>query len=100
MSFLDYYYGRRGEAKRTERREADRSGPGGLWRRWHNAGRKIQRQPKANPFQIGVLRKNGFFSFTARYFGGREAKLPKGWAPDEAVLNEFHDFLMKTEPEI
>jgi carboxyl-terminal processing protease len=41
------------------------------------------------------LRKNAFFTFSAQYFGTREAKLPKSWTPDEKVLNDFHDFLMK-----
>ena len=51
--------------------------------------------PKANPFQVSILRKNAFFTFTAQYFGSKEAKLPKGWAPDETLMNNFHDFLMK-----
>ena len=61
MSFLDYYYGRRGDSERTRRREEDRSRPHGLRRRRHHAGRKIRRSPRLNPFQIAVLRKNAFF---------------------------------------
>jgi hypothetical protein len=43
-----------------------------------------------------VLRKFGFFNFSAAYFGPRaDAHLPKGWEPDEALVNQFHEYLMK-----
>jgi carboxyl-terminal processing protease len=51
--------------------------------------------PKLNRFQIDVLRKQAFFNFTARFFAGRDAKLPKGWNPDQNVDNDFHQFLLK-----
>src|SRR3954454_8613245 len=51
--------------------------------------------PKYSKFQTEVLRKFAFFSFTAKYFGGKEAKLPKGWEPDTTVMNDFHQFLLK-----
>ena len=51
--------------------------------------------PKYNRFQTDVLRKFAFFSFTAKYFGGREAKLPAGWMPDQAMMNDFHQYLLK-----
>jgi carboxyl-terminal processing protease len=51
--------------------------------------------PKLNKFQTDVLRKFAFFSFTAKYFGGREAKLPQNWAPDVAIMNDFHQHLLK-----
>ncbi len=52
--------------------------------------------PKLNKFQTEVLRKSSFFNFAAKFFGGKEAKLPsKEWVPDVAVMNEFHDFLLK-----
>jgi carboxyl-terminal processing protease len=49
--------------------------------------------PKLNPFQIEVLRKYSFFYFSAKYFGGKDAKLPKGWEPDASVINQFHSYL-------
>lgn len=94
MSFLDYYYGRRADPKdANDVKQTDLGrvvyGGGGITPDEHyNA-------PKANLFQMAVLRKNGFFTFTAEYFGGKDAKLPKGWAPDENLLNSFHDYLMK-----
>jgi carboxyl-terminal processing protease len=51
--------------------------------------------PKLNRFQIDVLRKQAFFNFTARFFAGRDAKLPTGWDPDQNVDNDFHQFLLK-----
>jgi carboxyl-terminal processing protease len=96
MSFLDYYYGRRTDNNKDNHdvKQTDLGrvvyGGGGITPDEHYDS------PKANPFQVSVLRKNAFFSFTARFFGGKEAKLPKGWAPDEKVMNDFHDFLMKS----
>jgi carboxyl-terminal processing protease len=51
--------------------------------------------PKLNKFQTEVLRKFAFFNFSAKYFGTHGVKLPKGWAPDQNVMNEFHQFLLK-----
>jgi len=51
--------------------------------------------PKYNQFQTNVLRKFGFFAFTAKYFGTHDTKLSKGWQPDNEVMNDFHQFLMK-----
>jgi carboxyl-terminal processing protease len=52
--------------------------------------------PKLNKFQTEMLRKDEFFRFSAKWFGSREsAKLPKGWQPDENVMNEFHDYILK-----
>jgi carboxyl-terminal processing protease len=52
--------------------------------------------PKYNKFQTDLLRKYEFFNFTAKWFGARqEAKLPKGWEPDQEVINEFHEFALK-----
>jgi carboxyl-terminal processing protease len=53
--------------------------------------------PKYNKFQTEVLRKFAFFSFTAKYFGGKEAKLPAGWTPDQTVMNDFHQYLLKQD---
>ncbi len=51
--------------------------------------------PKANKFQIELLRKYEFFNFTAKYFGTHDTKLPKDWAPDNALMNDFHAYLLK-----
>ncbi len=51
--------------------------------------------PKLNQFQITLLSKFAFFNFTKRYFGGKEAKLPAGWAPNNDIMTEFHGFMLK-----
>jgi carboxyl-terminal processing protease len=96
-SFLDYYYGRHDSKDSHDVKQTDLGrtvyGGGGI-----TPDEKYE-APKANPFQIAVLRKNAFFTYTAQYFGNKEAKLPKGWVPDEALMNTFHDYLMKQNVE-
>jgi carboxyl-terminal processing protease len=94
MSFLDYYYGRRGDSKDThdvKQTDLGRTvyGGGGI------APDEHYEAPKPTPFQVSVLRKNVFFTYTAQYFGSKEATLPKGWAPDETLMNNFHDYVLK-----
>jgi len=56
-------------------------------------------QDKFNKFQAAVLVRNNLFNFTAKYFGPRTdaSLLPKGWEPDETVINQFHDFLLNSK---
>ena len=98
LSFLDYYYGRHTDNKdNMDVKQTDLGrvvyGGGGI-----TPDEKYE-PPKANKFQVAVIRKNAFFSFTAQFFGGKEAKLPQGWKPDETVLNDFHEFLLKRQVE-
>jgi hypothetical protein len=45
-----------------------------------------------------LLRKFALFNFSAYYFGSHpNVKLAKGWEPDEKVVDEFHEFLMKNK---
>jgi len=94
ISFLDYYYGKRSDThSKTDIKETDLGrtvyGGGGI-----TPDEKYV-QPKLDAFQLDVLRKNGFFAFTASYFSNHSTKLPKDWVPGETVLNDFHDYLMK-----
>ena len=93
-SFLDYYYRKDtatpnlNDVKMTD---SGRTVYGG-------GGIKPDEQftaPKFNKYQTELLRKFVFFSFTAKYFGSREAKLPQGWDPDEAMMSDFHQFMTK-----
>jgi len=52
--------------------------------------------PKMDSFEVELYR-NGLFSFTRQYFSKHSASLPKGWMPDDAVLNELHDYLLKKD---
>jgi carboxyl-terminal processing protease len=94
ISFLDYYYGKRTDTKNLQDVKSTDSGRtvyggGGI-----TPDEKYE-PPKYNKFQTDLLRKYEFFNFTAKWFGGRSAQLPKGWEPDAAVLNEFRDYLTK-----
>ncbi len=51
--------------------------------------------PKMDRFQVELLRKYAFFNFTKHYFGSHDTKLSKDWSPDNTILNDFHDFLLK-----
>jgi len=93
-SFYNYYYRRDDNSKQsTDVKSTDSGrtvyGGGGITpdEKWES--------PKLNPFQINVLRKFGFFAFTAKYFGTHDLKLPKGWVADNNVLNDLHAFLLK-----
>jgi carboxyl-terminal processing protease len=48
---------------------------------------------KFDKFQVVALRS--MFNFAASYFGPKtDAALPKGWEPDETIVNKFHDYLL------
>jgi carboxyl-terminal processing protease len=94
LSFLDYYYGKRTQVKDPmDVKQTDLGrvvyGGGGI-----TPDEKYD-APKLDPFQMSALRKNTFFDFSAYYFSSHPTNLPKNWAPDEGILNDFHDFLMK-----
>jgi carboxyl-terminal processing protease len=93
ISFFDYYY-RKDTATRNlqdvKMTDSGRTvyGGGGI-------SPDEQFVPKWDQFETDLVRKYAFFNFTKHYFGNREAKLPKDWAPDEAILTQFHDYLVK-----
>ena len=95
ISFLDYYYHNNGDQKNmsdVKMTDSGRTvyGGGGI-----TPDEKYE-PAKLNKFQIEVLRKFGFFNFSASYFGPRaDARMPKGWEPDENLVNEFHEYLLK-----
>jgi len=41
------------------------------------------------------LYRNGLFSFTRSYFATHSSKVAPGWMPDDQVLNDLHDYLLK-----
>ena len=95
ISFLDYYYQNNREQKNlsdVKMTDAGRTvyGGGGI-----TPDEKFEAS-KLNKFQIEVLRKFGLFGFAASYFGPKsDAHLPKGWEPDESLVNDFHAYLLK-----
>ena len=52
--------------------------------------------PKLTPFEIQLARKSAYFNFTRSYFGKHDIHLPKGWMPDDALMIEFHDYLLNS----
>ena len=53
---------------------------------------------KFDKFQVIALRN--MFNFAASYFGPKaDASLPKGWEPDETIINKFHDYLLDNKAE-
>ncbi len=95
ISFLDYYYHTNLDQRNTQDVKMTDSG-----RTVYGGGGITPDEkytvPKLNKFQIQMIRKYAFYDFSARYFAGRkDATLPKGWQPDEKLVNDFHDFLMK-----
>jgi carboxyl-terminal processing protease len=95
ISFLDYYYGKRTDTKNpldVKSTDSGRTvyGGGGI-----TPDEKFE-APKLNNFQTELLRKYAFFNFSVKWFGSRpQIKLAKGWEPDAAVINEFHEYLSK-----
>lgn len=95
ISFLDYYTRNNLEQKNMQDVKMTDSG-----RTVYGGGGITPDEkyvsPKYNKFQIELLRKYALFNFSANFFGSRaETKLPKGWGPDENVINEFHQYLLK-----
>lgn len=98
VSFLDYYTHSNLEEKNLKDVKTTDSGRtvyggGGI-----TPDEKYE-PPMLNAFQIAVRRKDSFFSFSAKYFGVRDTKLPAGWEPDAAILDQFRAFLKDKEVE-
>src|SRR5262249_357212 len=56
--------------------------------------------PKYNKFQTEILRKYALYNFSAKFFGGRsDTRLPKGWEPDDKLVNDFRTFLQQNKVE-
>jgi carboxyl-terminal processing protease len=94
ISFLDYYYGKRTEAKNPQDvKQTDLGrvvyGGGGI-----TPDVKFD-TPKTDEFETNMLRHYALFNYSAHWFATHNAKLAAGWSPDETVLNDFHDYLMK-----
>jgi len=95
ISFLDYYYGKRTDTKNMQDVKSTDSG------RTVYGGDGItpdeKYEPKYNKFQLGLFRHDRFifFTFTAKWFGSHPAKLPKGYEPDQSILNDFHAYVQQ-----
>jgi carboxyl-terminal processing protease len=94
ISFFDYYYRKATEQKDPKDVKMTDSGRAVYGGNGIAPDEKFVPAP-LNKFQIELLRRAAFFGFSSAYFGNKEAKLPKGWTPDAAVLDEFKAYLKK-----
>ncbi|HEY2013191.1 MAG TPA: S41 family peptidase [Bryobacteraceae bacterium] len=92
-SFYDYYF----------HKDADASNP--LDVKMTDSGRTVYggggitpdekyEAPKMDRLEVELFR-SALFSFTRQYFTKHSAALPKGWMPDDVVLNELHEYLLQ-----
>ena len=98
ISFLDYYTNRNDQKNAADVKMTDSGrtvyGGGGISpdERFTTA--------RLNKFQIEVLRNNALFNFSAKFFGPKkDASLPKNWEPNEALINDFHQYLLDNKIE-
>ncbi|MFN7995681.1 MAG: S41 family peptidase [Bryobacteraceae bacterium] len=93
-SFFDYYYHKDDNAKNpldVKTTDSGRTvyGGGGI------TPDEKYATPKFDHLMTELWGKSAFFNFSRNYFGQHDAKLAKGWSPDETTVNEFHDWLLK-----
>jgi carboxyl-terminal processing protease len=98
VSFFDYYYRNNTEArndKDVKMTDSGRTvyGGGGI------TPDEKYTPPKLDALESQLARKYAFFNFTKYYFGAHSSKLPDGWAPDNILMTEFHDWLLKQDIE-
>lgn len=93
-SFYDYYF--RNGAKKNEQ-DAKMTDAG----RTVYGGNGIEPDEKFvvkyTRFQIELARRGAFRDYMPKYFSGRDAKLARDWNPDEAMMSDFHAFILKKE---
>lgn len=93
-SFYDYYFHRDTEKKSTQDIKMTDNG------RTVYGGNGITPDEKFvyvyKPFQIDLIRRQAFRDYLPKYFGSHDAKLVKDWTPDESMMADFHQFLIKT----
>ena len=95
QSFYDYYFGKHTNDRNpldVKMTDSGRTvyGGGGI-----TPDEKYE-TPKLSRFEVELLR-NGLFDFKQKYFASHSPTLPASWLPDDAILNELHDFLLKNK---
>ncbi|MDQ6665935.1 MAG: S41 family peptidase [Acidobacteriota bacterium] len=51
--------------------------------------------PKLDKLESQLLGKQEFFNFTRHYFGVNGINIKEGWSPDNIIMTEFHDYMLK-----
>jgi carboxyl-terminal processing protease len=91
-SFYDYYYHRDDNVSNPNDVKMTDSG-----RTVYGGGGITPDEKYATPTMDRLeasLYRDGLFNFTRAYFSKHPSDLPKGWMPDEAVINQLHDYLL------
>jgi carboxyl-terminal processing protease len=93
-SFFDYYYKANTEARNLQDVKMTDSG------RTVYGGGGISPDEKFVPakldkFQVELLRNGAFFNFASFYLGTEKLKISDGYAINDKVVNDFHDYLLK-----
>jgi carboxyl-terminal processing protease len=52
--------------------------------------------PKLDALEAQLYR-TGLFEFTRSYFAARPPALPRGWMPDDAIIQQLHDYLLRRQ---
>jgi carboxyl-terminal processing protease len=95
-SFYDYYFKQNTEARNMQDVKMTDSG-----RTVYGGGGISPDEkyvaPKYDKFQIEMIRTGVFFNFTSNYLGTHQIKINGQWGPDNSVVNDFHDFLLKKQ---
>jgi carboxyl-terminal processing protease len=93
-SFFDYYSHRDTEAKDIRDVKTTDSG-----RTVYGGGGITPDEkfvtPKANVFQVRMLNRRAFINFASDWFAGKTPSLDADWKPNETILAQFRDFLVK-----
>jgi carboxyl-terminal processing protease len=93
LSFYDYYFdGGRQSRNMNDVKMTDGGrtvyGGGGI------TPDEAYKAPRLDSLEAELFR-NGLFNFSRTYFAQHSTTLPKGWMPDNQVVEELHDFLLK-----
>ena len=93
-SFFDYYYRKNLDSKNMQDVKMTDSGRtvyggGGI------APDEKFELPKGTRLQALTLRNYAFLNFTAHYFASHDRKISKDWEPDQGVLNDFKQYILK-----
>jgi carboxyl-terminal processing protease len=91
-SFYDYYFHKDGNARNPNDTKMTDSG-----RTVYGGGGITPDQEFKTPRMDGLesdLYRNGLFAFTRTYFASHPSALPKGWMPDNDLVEKLHDYLL------
>jgi carboxyl-terminal processing protease len=93
ISFYDYYFDRDRNARNVNDVKMTDSG-----RTVYGGGGITPDEkyatPKLDSLEAELYRK-GLFEFTRAYFAQHSQNLPKGWMPDNQLIEQLHDYQLK-----